>query len=371
MPLGASLSILWSKPVPALSPGSTPSPREAADTLTFVDLLQSEEGRPVLLARRTTSQHVLFDAGALGPGIDKLLSLKGVARRLVQGLSGTLWIGGHANERLTGASWRVAEGYLAKLDRTGTVIAEHTFPSRGVRRIEDLVSHPTGDVIVAGREQETSWVARISGTGDVRWERTFGKASGTAVTLAGDHAMVLAFEGNDLVARRFDGAGESTGYRYIRTGIGPSYGNFGRVGLVHARDAVYAASSWHHTRPVEIVKLDPDGGTRWRRELPATILQESNGTRNWRSCDEARTALANGDILIACSIKNQILVFQLDARSGDVTETSVSLPDCHEGRPTALFLMQRPDGAVWLFGSRPGNNVGASCTWLGKLSLQP
>jgi hypothetical protein len=368
----ASLKIFWSKPVPALNQGSKPAPQDAPDTLTVVDVL-SEDGRPLLLARRTAAQHLLFDADARGPGTDKRLPLKGFAKRLVQGLSGTLWVGGSANERLTGASWRLAEGYLGKLDHTGTVIAEFTFPSRGVRRIDDLASLPTGDILVAGREQETSWLARISATGDVRWERTFGIARGAAVALAGDGIIVVGFEGNDLVAWTFDSVGASIGRRIIRTDIAHHFSNFGRVAFVPATNALYVVSSWQyspHAKPLEIVRLDPDGGTRWRRELPATI-QESSQATNSRSCNEARIVLASGNILVACSIRNRILLFQLDSRSGNVAEASVPLPDCHEGRPAALFLIQRPDGAIWLLGSRPGGNAGASCTWLGELSLQP
>jgi len=369
----ASLKVFWSKPVLALTPGSTPSPRDAPDTLTVGDVL-SDAGRPILLGRRTGSQHLLFDADARGPGTDKRLPLKGFAQRLTHGLSGTLWIGGSANERMTGASWRLAEGYLAKLDRTGTIMGEYTFPSRGVRRINDLVSLPTGDVVVAGREQETTWLARISATGDLRWERAFGIARGAAVALAGDHIIVVGIEGNDLVAWMFDGAGGSIGHRIVRTGLALHFSNFGRFAFVQANDALYVASSWQdpsHAKPLEIVRLDPDGGTRWRRELPTTILQESSQVTNWRTCNEGRTVLATGDILIACSIRNRILLFQLDAESGGVAETSLPLPDCHQGRPAALFLMQRPDGTIWLFGSRPSGNGAASCTWLGELSLQP
>jgi hypothetical protein len=80
-------------------------------------------------------------------------------------------------------------------------------------------------------------------------------------------------------------------------------------------------------------------------------------------------ALENDDLLVVCSIEAQILVFRLDAKNGDVTVMSVPLPECHEGRPAALFPVQRKNGAIWIFGSRPDSNIGKSCTWLGELSL--
>jgi hypothetical protein len=77
--------------------------------------------------------------------------------------------------------------------------------------------------------------------------------------------------------------------------------------------------------------------------------------------------LANGDALVACALSGQIQLHQLDRVTGEPRTARLPLPACQRAHPAALFLMARPDGTVFLEGSRPGSNVAANCSWMGRL----
>ncbi len=375
---GASLKIYWSKPVPsgALLP---------SEALVLRDLTHSTDGSIVLHAAGGRSRLLLVGPDETRSGsVIHLRSKAGVlASKIAPGIDNTFWLGGRVNQRAYVPGGDIADAYLGRLDHQGRIIAEYTFKSSKFRMIQDLLSLPSGEVIVAGVDGNENWLGIVSDQGKLLWERRFGVGKGIALTTISDRIMAVAFERTtvndkkryqeDVAVWSFDQTGNMLARQIIRTGINENRGgHYGRLAIERSNDAIYVLSSWgdlFNAKPIEVTRLSVDGNLLWRKELLHSISQQTNKARTWGSCNQDQTVLADGDLLVACSIKDQIFISRLDAKGGDLTVTSVPLPACHESRPAALFLNQKLNGAIWLFGSRPGNNVGASCTWLGELSL--
>lgn len=380
----ASLKIYWSKPVP--SGGLLPS-----GALVLRDLTHSTDGSIALHASGSRSRLLLVEPDETGSGSVMHLKSKAevLASRIASGVGNTFWLGGRINQRAYVPGGDLADAYLGRFDRQGRTVAEYTFRSRSplsrnFRMIQDLLPLPSGKIIIAGVDGNENWLGMVSDQGKLLWEQRFGIGKGIALITVSDRIMAVAFERTttsdkkpyqeDVTVWSFDQTGNALARQTIRAGINESSGAaYGRLAFERTNDAIYVLSSWgdpSNAKPIEVTKLSANGNPIWRKELSHSISQQPNKAKTWRSCDQGQTVLAGGDLLVACSIKDKIFIFRLDAKGGDLTVMSVPLPACHESRPTALFFNQRPNGAIWLFGSRPGSNVGASCTWLGELSLR-
>jgi hypothetical protein len=369
----ASLNLLWAKPIEAAT--RTPSP----STVILWDVQRSPIEPVIALANDGRSQ-ILLEASSTGTRSIKTLSkneYKARVLRLARN-GNTLWLGGLTHHRSWVPGGDMADRYLGKLDIRDNTIAEYSFSSSCWAYIDDLVPLPSGDVIVAGLDCGTAWLAQISHDGKILWERKFGLGKSVSVATLGDRIFAIAFDAvrkggqsgyrEDVRIWRLNGAGEILGSQLIREGINFSSGSTGgKVALEPSNDAVYAVSSYPNfraAREIEVTKIGADGRAAWTKTLPKTMWH------GW-PCKGGKTVLTNGDLLIACAIENQILLFQLDAKSGEVTERSTPLPECNRNRPVALFLHRNSDGNLWLFGSRPVSSFSyPGCTWLGVLTLR-
>jgi len=137
----------------------------------------------------------------------------------------------------------------------GRTIWERTFGARlGERRIESLAPPPSGEIVVAGRDADSAWLARISPEGKVIWERFFGTAKGAAVTAIGDKFFVVAFSAHnaskssyreDLTVWIFDRKAVILDRRIVREEVNAQRNAyFGRVLTRRSSDSVYVFSAW-------------------------------------------------------------------------------------------------------------------------------
>ena len=369
----AALRIFWSETIPG--------GRNTQDALAIRGVLLDASGSIVALGNKGVSQSILLRPSETGPGPIIELATQGQALQIVQGPAETLWLAGLTNRRMYVPGGTMADAYLGKLDPQGRIVAEYSFHSFWFRFIQSVTMLDSGELVVAGRDGAENWLAAVSTQGRLLWQRRLGLGKGVVVSSVGDQIVAATIEGrheddyktyqDDVDVRTVNRTGRLVGWQTIRTNMNNrSAVHGGRLAMLKSPDAFYILSSWYdlqNAKPLEIIKLSLDGAISWRKELPRSVLQQANGT--WTSCAQGQMVLENSDLLVVCSIEAQIMVFRLDAKNGDVTAMSVPLPNCHEGRPAALFLTQRKNGAIWIFGSRPDNNVGISCTWLGELSL--
>jgi outer membrane protein assembly factor BamB len=272
-----------------------------------------------------------MDPDEVGPGRLIYLQLSNIARRIC-GTGEALWIGGLANERYAGfGSAKMSDAYLAKVDRNGRIIWERTFGAHSLRTIESLASLPSGDVVVAGRDNERTWLARISGDGKIIWEQFVGSGKGASVTTAGDAIFLTAFEvsadstvksfSEDVSIWRFDEMGDMRAHNVIRDGINRERGaDFGRLFIESANDSVYVLSAWLEftsAKLVDVTKLDLHGDLVWHKELSETFLNvpkdlnlpAESGLVTWT---RAVTTLGHGGPLIALPSKGKIILLHLD-----------------------------------------------------------
>jgi hypothetical protein len=377
-----AMIVLWSSALPYQV-----SPQGAPPNLVLTDMAQSAKEFTFLSAKgdalaKGDADHPFLIVGAdqSGPGRLIPLTITGWDLRLARGPGQTIWIGGVKNPGVLWTGAPVSEAYLAKLDLQGHVIWEREFGSRRKREIQSLSALPSGEVVVAGRDDQRTWLARISGDGKVVWERYLGVGKGASITTVGDEIAVAAFEASagsvplsnpyreDVGFWAYDHAGQLLDHRVIRQGINRAYGAYGGTLTIEPfGDEIYISSKWlaeNAVKPLEIVKINSSRQTVWRKELPETAAQVGNKITG---CLEAITILANGDPLVTCSYPNKIHLFQFNSQTGEPTQGWVQQPtpplNCDERSSSAKFLAQIDDALVWVFGSS------SRCTWLGQLSL--
>lgn len=365
---GASLKVLWSKPIPA-------EPQSGA--LILYDRIRNTDGSFAFVA--TGGLMTAPDESGPGP-VTPWRSKNGRVLVIAQGKENTFWLGGMVNQRSYVPGGDISDAYLAKTDGQGRLIDEHIYKSwfrfRGIR---DLLPLDSGEIVIA----DNNWLAKVADNGRIVWEKKFRLEKRVALSKIGTQILVASIEGDmtdgeqkyqdNVVVRIFSSDGKTLASHVIRPGINNEKG--GHYGGLHITkspdDAVYVSSNWadlFNAKPIDISKISSDGTIIWRKELIHSISHNPNKT--WVTCEPALTVLADGDLLVACAIRNETFIYRLDAKTGTTSVKSVALPKCYGSRPANLFLNQRKDGEIWLFGSRPLNNVAASCTWLGKLTLE-
>lgn len=363
---GASLNLHWSKPVAAgyRAPGIILANRiEAPDD--FIGFYAAEG--------------LLTAPDESGPGpIVSLNNLK-TKRRIVlttaRDLKGTYWLGGKRYGYFPGGDF--ADAYLARVDSQGRVITERTYKSwLGFRQIQKLLPLDTGEVIIA----ENSKLLKVSERGGVLWEIKLKPTKRIALSRIGHRIIVATIERDtensgvkdNVVVRVLGTDGKTHAARVIRTGINEEAGSYyGNLQITASNDGAYVSSNWNDfikAQPVEITKISATGNIVWQKKLVSSIAQ--NPDQYWETCKPEQAVLGNGNVLVACALKGEILIYQLDAKTGDLDIRSTALPECHQKGVADLFLTQRKNGKIWLFGSRPGNGGGPSCTWLGELVLE-
>jgi hypothetical protein len=190
-----AIVLLWSNSIP--EPGSMPG----VPPLALTDVARFGKGFTFLLSKANPLDKgaadrpfLLVGADQSGPGRLIPLNITGWGLRLVPGPDQTIWIGGVKNPGVLWTGEPVSDGYLAKLDAQGGVIWERQFADKHKREIQSLAPLPSGDVVVVGRYDNKTWLARISGDGQLVWERYLGVGNGVSVTTIGDKIAVAAFK---------------------------------------------------------------------------------------------------------------------------------------------------------------------------------
>jgi hypothetical protein len=378
-----SLDVRWSSPIPANAPTQGARP-----DFQIYDAALAPDGRLVLVGAESGAPAVAFGVDESGPGSATRLKLRGLAYRIAAASDGSVWIGGHANQRAYVPGGDMSDVYLAQISRDGRVLIERTFPSRLVkgrfRAVDSLAVMQSGSIAAAARDGDVTWTAELTAAGDLAWEDRFGAGKGASIAILADHRLaVAAFEKEEnrsertykdhIAVRVFNEAGQRLAETRIRQGVNTSSGSYyGKLAAVASGDAAYIASSWldpFSPQPIEVAKMGADSRVLWRKMLPDSISPEpGRSIPTWRTCELNPTALPSGDALVACALHNRIHLYKFEAASGEVSHLSVPLPACHEGRPAKLLPFTHADGALWLFGTRPNSNVAASCTWLGRVT---
>ena len=347
--------------------------------------MRSSDGTIFILSQDDKKENsLLVGANESGPGrpvpLANSKSLPGSSARLAEGQGNTLWIGGTRNTRSGTFGGLLSDGYLAKIDREGRLSWELEFARRN-REIElqSIASLPSGDVVVAGKEDNHSWLARVSKEGRLSWEKTFGLGAIASVAVIGDVILVAAFEASGepvagrvaarVVLWRFSDAGELLGQQIIRDEIAQSPSTSWVMKVTVAANAIYVLSSWTEPRtpstakPLNIVKMDAQGHVLWKKEIAGTILQTRGDPL---LCVHGVVVLADGSALADCLAEGGVKLFRLEPNTGEVAERllpNMQRPNCDGIFGLSWFIVQRSENDVWLFGT------GGGCTWLQQMSL--
>lgn len=374
-----SIAIQWSIPLPAKHPiQSEPSNHG----LQIWDA-SSMQGKFTLLGIDGSVPALILDAGPNGPGRILHPPFRGEAYHLAHDSTGAVWIAGIADRFTDFSSATRSNAYLARIAQDGRLLAEYQFKSRSFRAVQSVRALSSGNLVLIARDGDATWLTQVTPNGTMRWERRFATGKGADVAVLADGLIVAAaFEASqnrierqyrdDVVVRVFNPTGDEIAATKVREGVNERIGSFFGKLIAEANEAsVYVASSWidpSRPKPIEVASISADGAVKWRKLLSGTIAPWTNSaTPRWRMCEPSLSVLPSGDALVACAIEDRIDLYRLDQATGAVSRTYVALPECHGGRPTRLFPFPRADGTLWLVGTRPANNVAASCTWLARV----
>ena len=376
-PLDASskpITVLWSKPITR-----DWQPPQRSQGLELLEIPTMASTPNVLLAAQDGEPILLVEPGKAGPGQSIPLAIKARSLHIAEDGHGTFWIGGVWHRHMVGiAPHYESEAYLAKVDGRGSLIWERRYGQKTERTIQSLTALRSGGVVVTGINDDTTWLARISEDGEILWERFFGAGNLNSV-MAKDQKIIvaaLAARGTDYRTYAedvglwtFDENGSLLDQRTVRRAINSMRGlrGFGEI-LVHpAEGGIYVfSSSWSRGgSPTEAVKLDEKGNVLWRAEMPWPSDERNH-------CTSGITVLPGGDPLIACSRHNTFLLARLSSGTGAVSQRQVALPKGQCRLPSsAIFILQKDERHLWIFGSLGRQYAGASCSWLGEAALDP
>jgi hypothetical protein len=415
-----ALKVLWSAPVVGPNAESSSVP---ASGLVLTAQAISPDGRIVLLGKELAAvagagssrmawdvpphPHVLLtdaersgaDGGVIlklrgtpGPGlISRLLGTPSHmpdASTLVIGAGGEIWVGGATNMEL-GMSEHRSDGYLARVDATGTPLWEKVYGDEGGRRrtmrrrIERMVRMPSGDLAISGGW--TGWLARIAPDGTLLWEHHMGTDSRIAVAALPDNRLMVvgfptgprsgAYDSYPLLAWIIDDSGNIITQKRIRS-CGDAFEHCASARIIANQDAIYVATNWSappdvEPQLIEVTKLDLDGTPLWSTSLPNTVRSVPTARPRWNTCSPILAVTPRRDAVLICNLKSEIQLYHLDGSSGSYQESHFSFPECQNGRAAGLLLAPQDDQTMILSGSPTGWFRGISCTWIGRLTAVP
>lgn len=228
-------------------------------SIRMLDVMRSSDGTIFILTQNDKKEKsLLVGANESGPGqtvpIANSSAMPEADVRLAEGQGNTLWIGGTRNIRAATFGGLLSDGYLAKIDREGRLNWELEIAHDRKTELQSIASLPSGDVVVAGKEDNHSWLARVSRDGRLSWEKTFGLGAIASVAVMGDVILVAAFEASGepvagriparVVLWRFSDAGELLGQQIIRDEIAQSPSTLWVMKVTVAANAIYVFSSW-------------------------------------------------------------------------------------------------------------------------------
>ena len=396
------ISSNWMLCALALSLGGAPLAAQEQKTLSLEALVPDwqnvipegcEHQVPQLPARivQTVQGELLALGGSIVP-----LTRYGMGERLVLNAravildaavdgQGDIWVGGRTNQRAWFPGADMADAYLGKFARNGTKLAEFQFGSRVWRQIVALHPLKDGDILVTGPIERSSarngaWLARLSSIGKIRWERILGLPRDGAIAEGrdGNIAFVGLRQANlagqayreEVVFWLFDRHGNTLVEQVIRSDSNVHAGErYEAVALEASADGYFVLAGSHNPSnetPISVAKLSLAGLEQWRLSLPHTTSPWPGRSSVWRKCDARQTVLANGDLLMTCSIAGELLLTRLNGKTGTENTQRVALPACHEKRPAVVTPVRAKNDAVLLVGSRPMSNIAASCSWMAE-----
>ena len=297
--------------------------------------------------------------------------------------TGEIWLGGFSYSHMSIVLYPNSDAYLARLSGAGKLLWERAYGRNDSLVITSIAPAALGGLIGVGHDFTTSWLVRIAPDGALEAAHRFGSGKGAVVVpLRSGRFIVAGFASEGEAATHQDNVstwlldepGVLHGPTRIRDAIGQSGAYYGDVAASATADGngAYVASNWSdlsHPQAVEVARVGPDGGLLWRQRLPDTISAK-NGRSDFYTCDPALATLGNGDALAACALDGQIQLYRFDSETGGQRSVRLPLPECQRAHPAVLFLTVHRDGQVLLGGSRPEDNGGENCSWLGQLIMQ-
>ncbi|PKO43870.1 MAG: hypothetical protein CVU31_12720 [Betaproteobacteria bacterium HGW-Betaproteobacteria-4] len=318
-----------------------------------------------------------------GPGEMTSLDTKAVVLDAALDSQDKLWLGGRINQRAFFPGADTADAYLGKFSRNGQKLAEFVFGGRSWRQIVALHPRRDGGVLVTGpiersSKENGSWLASISDQGKIAWEKTIGLPSNSAIAEGRDGNIAFVGLSNahssghaaemEAVFWLFDPQGKVLSEQPIRPGIKAHRSmRFERVAIEPSADGYFVLVHWANPsddKPLDVAKLSPSGQIQWNVSLRHTAVPWAGRAAVWKKCEPRQAVLENGDLLVTCSVEGEIVLSRLDGKTGAEKIQKVALPSCHERRPAVVTPVPVQKDFVLLFGSRPGNNVATSCSWL-------
>jgi hypothetical protein len=320
-------------------------------------------------------------------GLDSIILLDTKALILDAALDsqGNIWVGGRINQRAWFPGADMADAYLGKFTQNGQKLAEFTFGRRSWRQIVALHPSRDGGVLVTGPIENGTWLARISDQGKTSWEKTIGLGANAAITEGYDGN--IAFLGlrkaastsypyeEEAVFWLLDPRGKVLAEHVIRPNLNAHRSRrYEALSIEASPDGYFALVGWRDPsddKPLTVAKVSLTGTVQWNVPLRHTATPRPGRSAVWKKCHQKHAVLENGDLLVTCSIEGEIVLSRLDGQSGNEKVQSAALPPCHEKRPAVITPVPLKKNFVLLFGSRPSNNVAASCSWLAELALEP
>lgn len=297
---------------------------------------------------------------------------------------GGIWVAGLGG-RTSGITVR-SHAQVAKLDEAGEVLWSKGFGAGRSGRdtfrvVTASAALPSGDVVVAGKDERTAWLARISKEGSLEWERKFGVDQDVSVLSIGENILVAASEAEgdprwddyreDLTLRVYGGDGELRARAVVREGMNDSQSShYGAVTLARRGQDVYLLSAFTESPdplPYELVKVTPTGAVVWRRPLASTRFRDDLG--RLKLCRASVTVLADGSPLVACPALGQIEFHHMSTDNSGFTTSRAPLPSCHHPSGGVVMALE-PTGRLTIVGApasnlRPEGHPGGDCTWFG------
>jgi hypothetical protein len=347
----------------------------------FSDVLRSRREPTIILLTASDHASLLIGVSRSGFGAVVPISVKGYLHHLVEGSDETLWVAGVSKiVRTIGGAPR-SHAYLAKVDRLGHFFWDREFGEGTERTIDSIVSLPSGGIVVSGRDDDTTWLARISNDGKIIWERVLGLGKGSAVTAIHGRIVLAALDSvangtgyqEDVVAWTFTEDGMMIHRRIVRNDINNVSNNYyADIRMESVGGAVYVFSAWmdsHYAKPLGVTKLYfEQDQIAWRREIPLTVWHD--GDRTIYSLP-AISVLSNGDALISIPIGiNSRNLSRLNAADGDLTQTEVNMSPppsrCAGFWGPIRFLKEQSRTTIWMFGSPPQSERSKACGWVGE-----
>lgn len=324
-----------------------------------------------------------------GPAANTFLHTKATILAAGPDGNGNIWAGGLNNHRGWIPGGDLTDAYIGKFDRTGQKLTELVF-SDGRRQISSLHPRRDGGVLVTGPIEQIgsrngTWLASISPEGKIAWEKTIGLPKRAAIIEGydGNIGFIGIRKGDstgqknrlEVVFWLFNPQGNILAEHVINPNSNTPHGSLpaDRYSIEASPDGFFALLRWYDSStgsPLSVIKLSTTGDIHWNVTLRHTAAQWPERPKVWEKCDQQQAILGNGDLLITCSLKDEIVLSRLDGKSGIETQQRVALPSCHDKRPALITPFPVDEHSILLFGTRPSGNVGASCAWLAELALK-